>query len=128
MSKNKKLAFFLFLSLRQHIHTLTHTRFTSIYVYINYLSIYLSSHIYITQQLNKSIFKNTFRIKQLIVKGKVQYQWQNILMPLRKKIVKRINLTNTVQSFHRRHQNFITDMILMSVLPTLNKVQPRHKF
>ena len=31
-----------------------------------------------------------------------------------------------VQSSHQRHQNFITDIILVFLLPYLNNVRPRH--
>ena len=51
----------------------------------------------ITQQHYKSKLKHTYRIKEIIVKGKIK------IMSLQKKIVRKINSANTVQRSHQRY-------------------------
>ena len=55
----------------------------------------LQTKIQINQQQSK--LKNTSRIKEIIAKGKIK------IMSLQKEILRRINLTNTVQMSHQRH-------------------------
>ena len=79
-----------------------HKIYLTIQVFLFYseaLSVWnqITKKMQITQQRNKSKLKHTYRIKEIIVKGKIK------IMSLQKKIVGRINSANTVQSSHQRH-------------------------